>query len=91
MNEVYFAIPEDGLTIDKGAQLRLQIDGSASCEGQGGQGGIGQGGECDVLVAYNDIESTNSFSRISLKANALADSSVKVHATRRYLDRCRKA
>ena len=80
LNEVYFAIPEDGLTIDKGAQLRLQIDGSASCEGQGGQGGIGQGGECDVLVAYNDIESTNSFSRISLKANALADSSVKVHA-----------
>ena len=80
LNEVYFAIPEDGLTIDKGAQLRLQIDGSASCEGQGGQGGIGQGGECDVLVAYNDIDSTNSFSRISLKANALADSSVKVHA-----------
>ena len=80
LNEVYFDVPEDGFTIDKGAQLRLQIDGSASCEGQGGQGGFGQGGECDVLVAYNDITSSNSYSRLSLKANALADSSVKVHA-----------
>ena len=80
LNEVYFDVPEDGFTIDKGAQLRLQIDGSASCEGQAGQGGIGQGGECEVEVAYNDIDSSNSFSRLSLKANALADSSVRVHA-----------
>ena len=36
LNEVYFDVPEDGFTIDKGAQLRLQIDGSASCEGQAG-------------------------------------------------------
>ena len=78
LNEVFFDVPEDGFTIDKGAQLRLQIDGSASCEGQ--QGGIGQGGECEVLIAYGDVEQTNGFSRISLKANALADSSVKVHA-----------
>ena len=80
LNEVYFDVPEDGFTVEKGAQLRLQIDGSASCEGQSGQGGFGQGGECDVLVAYNDITSSNSYSRLSLKANALADSSVKVHA-----------
>ena len=80
LNEVYFDVPEDGFTVGKGAQLRLQIDGSASCEGQSGQGGFGQGGECDVLVAYNDITSSNSYSRLSLKANALADSSVKVHA-----------
>ena len=78
--DLYFEVPEDGFTIDKGAQLRLQIDGSASCEGQGGQGGIGSGGECDVLVAYNKMQSGGSFSRLSLKANALADSSVKVHA-----------
>ncbi len=79
LNEVYFDVPEDGFTVDKDEQLRLQIDGSASCEGQSG-GGFGQGGECDVLVAYNDITSSNSYSRLSLKANALADSSVKVHA-----------
>ena len=42
--------------------------------------GIGSGGECDVLVAYNKMQSGGSFSRLSLKANALADSSVKVHA-----------
>ena len=55
----------------------MQIDGSASCEGQGG---VGQSGECEVLVAYGDVEQTNGFSRLSLKANALSDSSVKVHA-----------
>lgn len=77
LNEVFFDVPEDGFTIEKGAQLRLQIDGSASCEGQGG---IGQSGECEVLVAYGDVEQTNGFSRLSLKANALSDSSVKVHA-----------
>ena len=80
LNEAYFDVPSDGFTIEKGAQLRLEIDGSASCEGQGGQGGIGSGGECDVLVAYNKMQSGGSFSRLSLKANALADSSVKVHA-----------
>ena len=77
LNEVFFDVPEEGFTIEKGAQLRLQIDGSASCEGQGG---VGQSGECEVLVAYGDVEQTYGFSRISLKANALSDSSVKVHA-----------
>lgn len=79
LNEVFFDIPEDGFKVEQGAQLRLQIDGSASCEGQ--QGGIGQGGDCEVLVAYGDVEQTNGFSRISMKANALSDSSVKVHAS----------
>ena len=77
LNEVFFDVPEEGFTVQQGAQLRLQIDGSASCEGQGG---IGQSGECEVLVAYGDVEQTNGFSRLSLKANALADSKVKVHA-----------
>ncbi len=77
VNEVFFDVPEDGFTVDKGAQLRLQIDGSASCEGQGG---IGQGNDCDVLIAYGDVEQTDGFSRLELKANALADSTVVVHA-----------
>ncbi len=79
LNEVFFDVPEDGFTISQGQQLRLQIDGSASCEGQSGQGGFG-GNDCEVLVAFGDVEQTNGFSRLSLKANALADSSVKVHA-----------
>ncbi len=76
LNEVYFQVPEDGFKVEKDAQLRLQIDGSASCEGQGGIGA----GDCDILVAFGDVEQTNGFSRIAMKANALADSSVKVHA-----------
>ena len=80
VNEVFFDVPEDGFTVEKGAQLRLQIDGSASCEGQSGSG-IGQGGECDVLVAFGDVEQSDGFSRLELKANALSDSSVKVHAS----------
>jgi hypothetical protein len=76
INEISFDVPEDGFTVEQGSQLRLQIDASATCEGQGG---IGQG-DCDVEVAYGDLDSTNSFSRLSVKANALADSSVKVHA-----------
>jgi hypothetical protein len=77
VNEVFFDVPEDGFTVEKGAQLRLQIDGSASCEGQGG---IGQGNDCDVLIAYGDVEQTDGYSRLELKANALSDSSVRVHA-----------
>jgi uncharacterized membrane protein len=76
INEIAFDVPEDGFTVEQGAQLRLQIDGSASCEGQGG---IGQGGDCDVQVAFGDLDNTNSFSRLTMKANALADSSVRVH------------
>ncbi len=78
INEIAFDVPEDGFLVEKGSQLRLQIDGSASCEGQGG---IGQGGDCDVEIQYGDLDNTNSFSRLSVKANALADSSVKVHAS----------
>ena len=78
LNEVFFDVPEDGFVVEQGAQLRLQIDGSASCEGQGG---IGQSGDCEVLVAYGDVEQTNGFSRLTMKANALADSSVRVHSS----------
>ncbi len=75
LNEIYFSVPADGFKVEKGSQLRLQIDGSADCEGQGGIGA----GDCDVLVAFGDMESANGFSRIAMKANALADSSVRVH------------
>ena len=36
--------------------------------------------DCDVEIQYGDLDNTNSFSRLTVKVNALADSSVKVHA-----------
>ena len=75
VNEVFFDVPEDGFTVEKGAQLRLQIDGSASCEGQGSST------DCDVLVVFGDLDSTNAFSRISVRANPLVDSEIKVHSS----------
>ena len=44
--EVMFSISSNGHTIANGKQLKLLIDGQASCEGQGG-GPIG-GGDCDI-------------------------------------------
>jgi hypothetical protein len=77
-NEVFFTIDDDGYQLNKGSQLRLTIDASIDC--QGGGSPTGGGGDCDVLVAYGDIESTDGTSRLELKANALAESSVKAHA-----------
>ena len=65
---MFFDVPEDGFTIEKGS-TKAANRWLSSCEGQGG--GIGQSGECEVLVAYGDVEQTNGFSRLSLKANAL--------------------
>jgi uncharacterized membrane protein len=81
INEIAFDVPEDGFTVEKGARLHLQIDGS--CDSQGGTGGSppSGGGDCDVEVAFGNLDNTNSFSRLTMKANALADSSVRVHPT----------
>jgi len=72
-NEINFDVPSTGFTIPKGKQIRLKVDAQATC----GQGGGNN--DCDVEMAFGDIDSTDSFSRIELKANALADSSVRVH------------
>jgi uncharacterized membrane protein len=77
-NEIFFTIDEDGYQLSKGSQLRLTIDASIDCQGGGGIGG--GGASCDVIVAYGDIESTDGTSRLELKANALAESTVKAHA-----------
>ena len=53
---------------------------------QGGGGITGGDANCDVEVQFGDIDSTNSFSKLEVKANALANSAVKVHARCR-LDR----
>jgi len=76
-NEIFFTIDEEGYQLNKGSQLRLTIDASIDCQSSGG---IGSDGDCDVLVAYGDIESTDGTSRLELKANALAESTVKAHA-----------
>ena len=58
--------------------MDAQVSG---CQGESnpvpGQDG---GGDCDVEIAFGDIEGTNSYSRLEVKANALADSSVKIHS-----------
>lgn len=71
-----FEIPSSGFTVENGEQLELNIDAQATCEGS--TGGIG-GGSCEVNVAFGDVDDTSGTSKLELKANALADSSVRVH------------
>jgi hypothetical protein len=74
---VDFEVPTDGFTVANGKQLRMSVDAQATCEGGGG-GGFG-GDNCEVNVAFGDVEQTNGYSKLEMKANALADSVVKVH------------
>jgi len=76
-NEVFFAIPTSGFIVPNGKQLKLRVDAQATCEGGGG---IGQGGECDVLIAFGDIENSQGYSKLEIDANALSGSAVKVHS-----------
>ena len=76
-NEVFFTIPASGFTVPNGKQLKLRIDAQATCEGSGG---FGQGGECDVLIAFGDIENSQGYSKLEIDANALSGSAVKVHS-----------
>ena len=71
-----FEIPSSGFTVENGEQLELNIDAQATCEGS--TGGMG-GGSCEVNVAFGDVDDTSGTSKLELKANALADSSVRVH------------
>ena len=78
VNVINFEIPEAGFLVENGKKLGLEID--ATIDGCQGSGGITGGGEnCDVEVQFGDIDSTNSFSKLEVKANALANSAVKVH------------
>jgi hypothetical protein len=76
-NEVFFAIPASGFTVPNGKQLKLRVDAQATCEGSGG---IGQGGECDVLIAFGNVEQSQGYSKLEIDANALSGSAVKVHS-----------
>ena len=79
VNEILFEISTNGVTVPNGKSLKLVIDGQASCEGQGGGNPIGGGSDCDIEVAFGDLESSSSYSRLEVRANALSASSVKVH------------
>ena len=80
MNVINIEIPASGFTVENGKRLGLEVDASIDgCQSQGS--GIGGGGECDVMMQYGDIDSTNSFSKIEVRANALSQSAVKVHMT----------
>lgn len=74
---VDFEVPSDGFTVANGKQLRMSVDAQASCESNGGSG-IG-GDNCEVNVAFGDVEQTSGYSKLEMKANALANSVVKVH------------
>ena len=79
-SEVFFDISSNGVTVPNGKSLKLVIDGQASCEGQGGSGNpFGGGNECDIEIAFGDLDSTDGYSRLEVMANALSASSVKVH------------
>ena len=84
--ELYFDnIPTNGFTVSSGKQLVIRIDAEASCEsGDGGSSPVpGQGGgtSCDVRIAYGNIDNDggSGFTRVEVRANAMADSQVRVH------------
>ncbi len=78
-SEVFFDVSSNGVTVPNGKSLKLVIDGQASCEGQGGGNPIGGGSDCDIEIAFGDLDSTEGTSRLEVMANALSASSVKVH------------
>ena len=78
VNVINFEMEPEGFLVENGKKLGIEID--ATIDGCQGSGGITGGGEnCDVEVQFGDIDSTNSFSKLEVRANALANSAVKVH------------
>ena len=79
VNVINMEVPASGFLVENGKRLSLEIDTTIEgCQG----GGIGGGdGNCDVMMQFGDIDSTNSFSKIEIRANALSQSAVKVHMT----------
>jgi uncharacterized membrane protein len=78
--EIYFDdIYNDGFSIPSGKQLVIRIDAEATCES--GDGGPIGGGSCDVRVAYGNVDNSGSsgFTKIEVRANAMANSEVRIH------------
>ena len=62
-----------GYDIQSGDRLKINIEASATCEGDGGLIST-----CDVLLAHGG-QVGNGYSRLEFRANALEGSQVKVH------------
>ena len=78
VNQINFEIDQGGFLVESGKELGLEIDATID-DCQGGGGITGGDANCDVEVQFGDIDSTSSFSKLEVKANALANSAVKVH------------
>ena len=78
VNQINFEIDQGGFLVESGKKLGLEIDATID-DCQGGGGITGGDANCDVEVQFGDIDSTSSFSKLEVKANALANSAVKVH------------
>ena len=73
--QINLVVGSDGYLFGNGDRIKIEIQGDASCQGQGGPFG---GGNCDVTLAFG-AEVGNGYSRMEFRANALAGSQVKVH------------
>lgn len=77
VNVINMEIPTSGFLVENGKRLSLEVDASIDgCQGSGIGGGDG---DCDVEMQFGDLESSNSYSKIEIRANALSQSAVKVH------------
>lgn len=71
---------DKGFIVQSGKQLTLRITAEADCQGGGVPGQDGD--DCDVRVAYHNVDNSNgAYTRMEVKADALANSKVKVHRT----------
>ena len=71
---------DKGFIVQSGKQMVLRITAETNC--QGGSVPGQDNDDCDVRVAYHNVDnSNNAYTRMEVKANALANSKVKVHRT----------
>ena len=78
--EIYFDdIDVNGFLIPAGKQLVIRIDAEATCEGSDNNP-VG-GSSCDVRIAYGNVDNDggSGFTRIEVRANAMANSEVRIH------------
>jgi len=69
----------NGFVVLSGKQITLRMTAETTCGGGGGVPGQ-DSGDCDVRVAYGNVDNSNgAYTSMSVKANALANSKVKVH------------
>ena len=80
-----------GFLIEAGERLEIDVDATVQCvqdvdtlddpqnEEERTQGRQFGGGDCDVELAWGDVENQQSNSRLTIKANALSGSEMRIH------------